>query len=326
MGEAIIGRNLRYFVVFRRFFPLLVLLTFVPFGARAQYDSHFSHYYDMESAYNPAAVGKESKLNIVGAYAMSLAGFERNPRTFFVGADMPFYALNGYHGAGLQLVNDQIGLFTHQQINVQYSYKMRLFEGQLGIGLQVGFLNEKFNSSDLDVIDPGDEVFSTSDVNGNHIDMAAGLYYSRRNWYVGASLLHAMSPLIHLGERNELQVDRTYYLTAGYNIKLRNPFLSIPVSVFGQSDGVAYRTDVTARLRYTNEKKIMYLGLGYSPTNSVTVLVGGSFHGINVGYSYEAFTNGISLGNGSHELFVGYQTDLNLYKKGKNKHKAVRLL
>ena len=326
MGEAIIGRNLRYFVVFRRFFPLLVLLTFGPFGARAQYDPHFSHYYDMESAYNPAAEGKESKLNIVGAYAMSLAGFERNPRTFFVGADMPFYALNGYHGAGLQLVNDQIGLFTHQQINVQYSYKMRLFEGQLGIGLQVGFLNEKFNSSDLDVIDPGDEVFSTSDVNGNHIDMAAGLYYSRRNWYVGASLLHAMSPLIHLGERNELQVDRTYYLTAGYNIKLRNPFLSIPVSVFGQSDGVAYRTDVTARLRYTNEKKIMYLGLGYSPTNSVTVLVGGSFHGINVGYSYEAFTNGISLGNGSHELFVGYQTDLNLYKKGKNKHKAVRLL
>ena len=326
MGEAIIGRNFRYFVVFRRFFPLLVLLTFVPFGARAQYDPHFSHYYDMESAYNPAAVGKESKLNIVGAYAMSLAGFERNPRTFFVGADMPFYALNGYHGAGLQLVNDQIGLFTHQQINVQYSYKMRLFEGQLGIGLQVGFLNEKFNSSDLDVIDPGDEVFSTSDVNGNHIDMAAGLYYSRRNWYVGASLLHAMSPLIHLGERNELQVDRTYYLTAGYNIKLRNPFLSIPVSVFGQSDGVAYRTDVTARLRYTNEKKIMYLGLGYSPTNSVTVLVGGSFHGINVGYSYEAFTNGISLGNGRHELFVGYQTDLNLYKKGKNKHKAVRLL
>ena len=156
--------------------------------------------------------------------------------------------------------------------------------------------------------------------------MAAGLYYSHKNWYVGASVLHAMSPLIHLGELNEIQVDRTYYLTAGYNIKLRNPFLSIPVSVFGQTDGVAYRTDVTARVKYTNDKKDMYLGIGYSPTNSVTVLVGGSFHGINVGYSYEAFTNGISLGNGSHELFVGYQTDLNLYKKGKNMHKAVRLL
>ena len=171
--------------MFRRFFWLLVLLAVVPLGVRAQFDPHFSHYYDMEAAYNPAAVGKESKLNIVGAYAMSLAGFERNPRTFFVSADMPFYALNGYHGAGVQLVNDQIGLFTQQQINVQYSYKMRLFEGQLGIGFQIGFLNEKFSSSELDVIDPGDPAFSTSDVNGNHIDMAAGLYYSRRNWYVG---------------------------------------------------------------------------------------------------------------------------------------------
>lgn len=280
----------------------------------------------MEAAYNPAAVGKVSKLNIVATYALSLAGFENNPRTMFIGADMPFYAFNSYHGAGIQLVNDQIGLFTHQQINVQYSLKMKLFGGQLGVGVQFGILNESFSSSGLDLEEPTDPAFSTSDVNGNHVDMAAGLYYSHKNWYVGASVLHAMSPLIHLGELNEIQVDRTYYLTAGYNIKLRNPFLSIPVSVFGQTDGVAYRTDVTARVKYTNDKKDMYMGIGYSPTNSVTVLVGGSFHGINVGYSYEAFTNGISLGNGSHELFVGYQTDLNLYKKGKNMHKAVRLL
>ena len=292
----------------------------------AQFDPHFSHYYDMEAAFNPAAVGKESKLNVVGAYAMSLAGFERNPRTMFIGADMPFYAMNGYHGAGVQLVNDQIGLFTHQQVNVQYSYKMRLMGGQLGIGLQVGFLNEKFSSSELDLEDSSDPAFSSSDVDGNHVDMAAGLYYQHGRWYVGASVLHAMAPLVNLGELNELQVDRTYYLTAGYNIKLRNPFLSIPVSFFGQSDGVGYRADVTARLKYTSERRVMYLGVGYSPTNSVTVLVGGSFHGINVGYSYEAFTNGISLGNGSHELFVGYQTDLNLYKKGRNLHKAVRLL
>ena len=34
----------------------------------------------------------------------------------------------------------------------------------------------------------------------------------------------------------------------------------------------------------------------------------------------------MSIGNGSHELFVGYQMDLNLIKKGKNLHKAVRIL
>jgi len=79
-------------------------------------------------------------------------------------------------------------------------------------------------------------------------------------------------------------------------------------------------------LKYTNDKKVMYAGLGYSPTNSVTVMVGGNFHGVSLGYSYEVYTTAISLGNGSHEIFIGYQTDINLTKKGRNKHKSVRIL
>ena len=55
-------------------------------------------------------------------------------------------------------------------------------------------------------------------------------------------------------------------------------------------------------------------------------MVGGNFHGVCVGYSYEAYTSAISLGNGGHEIFIGYQTDINLGKKGKNLHKSVRLL
>ena len=55
-------------------------------------------------------------------------------------------------------------------------------------------------------------------------------------------------------------------------------------------DGNGYRADITARLVYTNEKKVLYGGVSYSPKNSVTAYVGGSFHNINVGYSYEMYT------------------------------------
>ena len=58
----------------------------------------------------------------------------------------------------------------------------------------------------------------------------------------------------------------------------------------------------------------------------MTVLIGGNFHGVHLGYSYEIYTSAISIGNGSHELHVGYQTDINLFKKGRNKHQSVRLL
>ena len=93
-----------------------------------------------------------------------------------------------------------------------------------------------------------------------------------------------------------------------------------------RTDGVGYRTDVTGRLIYTNENKMMYGGVSYSPTNSVTVLIGGNFHGIMLGYSYEIYTSAINPGNGSHEIFLGYQVDINLTKKGKNRHQSVRIL
>ena len=89
---------------------------------------------------------------------------------------------------------------------------------------------------------------------------------------------------------------------------------------------MAWRGDVSGRLVYTNDKKVLYGGVSYSPTNSVTVLVGGNFHGIHIGYSYEVYTSAISIGNGSHELILGYQMDVNLFKKGRNKHKSVRIL
>ena len=96
--------------------------------------------------------------------------------------------------------------------------------------------------------------------------------------------------------------------------------------MLGTYDGTNYRVDVTARVKYTHENKILYAGLAYSPDNSVTGLVGGSFHGIVIGYSYEFYTSVLKIGNGSHELFVGYQTDLNLQKKGRNRHQSIRIL
>lgn len=93
-----------------------------------------------------------------------------------------------------------------------------------------------------------------------------------------------------------------------------------------RTDTKVYRADISSRLVYKNDEKLLYGGLGYSPSTSVTFMVGGSFHGFVIGYSYEVYTSAISMANGSHELFLGYQHDISLVKKGKNKHKSVRIL
>ena len=292
----------------------------------AQQEPSFSHYFALEPSFNPAAAGKESKLNVTGAYAMSMTGFENAPRTMYVGADMPIFLLNALHGVGVQLMNDQIGLFTHQRLALQYAYKRRLFGGVMSVGLQIGLLSEKFKGSGLDLETAVDPAFTNTDVSGTALDLSAGLYYKHRNWYAGFSVARATAPSIELGDRTIYNVSRMYYLTGGYNIKLRNPFLSVHPSVLAHTDGTTYRVNVTTRLKYTHDKKMLYAGVAYSPANSVTALIGGFFHGITLGYSYEVFTTAMKIGNGSHELFVGYQTELNLYKKGRNRHQSVRIL
>ena len=310
----------------RRFLFLIVLSLAVATKMLAQYDPSFSHYWAMETSYNPATVGKSLLLNVSAAYNMSLVGFKRNPKTMYVGADMPLYLVGGHHGVGVQLLNDAIGLFSHQKLGLQYAYKHKLLGGMLSVGVQGGLLSEKFDGSEVDLDEAGDPAFATGQVTGTGIDLGAGLYYSRQNWYVGVSATHLTAPTIELGETNELSISPAYYFTGGYNIRLRNPFLTIHTSVFGMSDGVGYKGQLTGRLRYSHEEKMMYAGMSYSPGNSVTLLLGGNFHGITLGYGYEAYTSAINLGNGSHELFVGYQTELDFGKKGRNRHQSVRIL
>ncbi|MCR5270344.1 MAG: PorP/SprF family type IX secretion system membrane protein [Prevotella sp.] len=312
--------------MFRRILLILALGVVTVLEVCAQYDPSFSHYWTMETSFNPASAGKQEKINFVGAYNMTLTGFEHSPKTMYVSADMPFFMLGGYHGVGARIINDAIGLFSHKTFALQYANKQKLFGGTLSIGVQAAMLSETFNGSKLDLEKGSDPAFSTSEITGSAFDLGAGLYYQQRHWYVGASVQHALAPTVELGETNEIAVSQTYYFTGGCNIQLRNPFLSIQPSVLGRFDGVGYRADVTSRLTYKHENRVMYAGLGYSPSNSVTVFLGGDFHGVRLGYAYEIYTNGVGLGNGSHELFVGYQTDVDLFKKGRNRHQSVRLL
>lgn len=310
-----------------RGYAIALLILFASVRVWAQYDVSFAHYWAMEPSFNPATVGKEAKLNVAAAYAIQMAGYEHNPNTMYAAADIPFVLLRAYHGVGLQFMNDAIGLFKHKRLSLQYAYQRSLLGGKISAGIQAGMLSENFDGSKLELDDPNDPAFTNSSVNGSGFDLAAGLYYQTRKWYVGISGLHLNSPKVELGEKNELDIPATYYLTGGYNIRLRNPLFTIHPSVLARYDGVGYRVDMTGRVKYEHEKKMFYAGVAYSPTNSVTAMIGGNFHGISLGYSYEAFTNSaIGLGKGSHELFVGYQTTLNFGKKGRNRHQSVRIL
>lgn len=300
-------------------------------AAKAQFDVDFTNYWALNGYYNPAYAGQVDKLNICGTYSLQLAGFTNAPKTMYFGADMPLKFLNQKHGVGVGFMNETIGLLTNQRFFAQYSFKLNLWGGKLGIGVQLGGLSVGFDPEDLDLGEgenaQDDPAFPSAEANGTAFDMDLGLFYSHKLFYAGLSVAHLLAPKVLIGETNEMKVDPVYYLTGGCNIKTKNPLITIQPSVMLRTDMLMFKADLTARFLYTWNEKVYYAGVSYSPANSVALLIGMQLiKGLGVGYSYNMFTSKIGALNGSHDIYVNYSMDMNFMGKSKNKHKSIRIL
>ncbi len=311
---------------------LMVLLLLASQGAWAQMDVQFSDYVRLKSYYNPAVSGTDGLLNVVGAYAMQFVGYDDAPKTMYVSADIPIFFLSPRHGAGVSLMSDDVGIFRQQTISLQYAFNMKLGKkSRLAIGVNGGLIQETIDASGITLPETGKDVaadpaFPSSEVKGSHVDLSAGIYFYHPKYWGGISVRHLAAPLIEVGETTLYQIDRTYYLMGGGNIRLKNSLFSLHPSFMVMSDMKNWREDIQLKVSYEFEERSFYAGVGYSPDISTTFFLGGKFHGIGLGYSYQMFTTGVGMLNGSHEITLGYQTELDLFKKGRNRHKSVRFL
>lgn len=306
-----------------------LMMLLCSFSAKAQYDAAFTNYWTLQSYFNPAYSGLSKQIDVKAAYSMQLVGFENAPSTMYVGVDMPLFFIGPRHGVGVAFMNDKIGLFSNKKISLQYAYHQPLWGGRLSGGARVALLNETFDGSKVDIEDSGDPAFATNQASGNSIDLDFGLRWTYKDtWNFGFSGMHLLSPTIKLGDdkMHEVKVKPLLYAMGGYNVHFRQPQYVLYTNAILRTDMVGWRGDVTARLGYTSEKLKFYGGVSYSPTISVGALFGFTFHGVEIGYSYEFYTGGIGALNGTHEIVLGYQTDINLFKKGRNKHQSVRIL
>ena len=309
---------------------LLVGLLLGCVAVKAQYDVEFTNYWALNSFYNPAYAGQKDKLNIYGTYSMQMAGFTHAPKSMYFGADMALKFLGMKHGVGAGFFNEGIGLLRNQRFWVQYSGKVKLFGGILGIGVSLGGLSISYDPKNLNLGEDenakNDPAFPTAEASGTAFDIGAGLFYTHPLFYTGFSVTHLTSPTVLIGENYEMKVGPTLYLTGGCNIKTKNSLISIQPSLLLKTDMVAFKADLTARVLYTWHNKVYYGGITYSPGVSVAVLAGLQIKDLGVGYSYNMFTSKIGALHGSHDIYVNYSMDLSFMGKSKNKHKSIRIL
>lgn len=315
----------------KRHVSLTLMVSLMLFSVvKAQSDAHFTHFREVENLYNPAAMNRDGRLSVTGSLAMQMAGYTHAPVSMFIGANTALPFNKQRHSIGAGMFNETIGLFMNQRLFVNWAYKIGMGQGWMNIGVQGGVMSQEFNPSGIKLETPNDPAFPATQERGSTGDVGAGLLYVWKEWYLGASAQHLTFPRIEFGKEQgkvtQMDIKPTLYLTGGCNIALRNPLLRLQPCFFVESDLSFYRTDISLRGSYEYDQTLLYVGATYSPNISVTAMVGGRVKGVLIGYAYEFYTGGVGLLNGSHDIMVNWQTDVDFFKKGKNVHKSVRYL
>ena len=315
----------------KRSVSLVLFLCLTVFqGIKAQSDAHFNNFLEVENFYNPAAMNRNSRTNVVGALSMQMAGYTHAPVSMFIGANLPLPFGEYRNSLGVGLFNETLGLFTNRRLLFDYAYKIGMGKGWMNIGVQGGVMSEEFNGGRLKMETQNDPAFPTGNERGTVGDLGAGVLYVNGEWWAGASAQHLNFPHVEFGKTQgkniEMDIKPTLYLTGGCNIGLRNPLLSVQPCFLVESDIDFWRVDMSVRGYYQYETTLLYMGATYSPGVSVSAMIGGRVREVLIGYAYEFYTSGVGALKGSHDLTVSWQTDVDFFKKGRNVHKSVRYL
>ena len=317
-------------------FAAIMVLAALSFKAEAQIDAQLTQYWAVPSYYNPSSIGNVDFIHITAGSKLQWIGVKHAPMDFLALADMPFKFLNKRWGVGLLLQQENVGLFSGQTVAAQLAWKKKMLGGTLSVGVQVGLLNQTFKGDSTRVPEndlahtSADDAIPKGVVNGKALDMAAGVTFTHKWFWVSASATHITSPTIDLkaGENEEdlyeFTTGRYFYLMAGSNIPIKNTLFEIQPSVFAKTDTKFWQAEATLRVRYN---KFLSGGFAYRHKDAVSAMFGAEFKNFFVGYAYDFPISSMNKAtHGSHELILNYNVKLNMGEVNKNKHKSIRIM
>ncbi len=292
----------------KRIFSTALLALAFSGSCLAQQYPVFSQYYFNELVINPAYAGNHGQVSLTTMYRNQWVNFPGSPKTFNFSGHSSF--MNNKVGVGLMMNHDQIGSYKNDHIYVNYAYMLRFSKSTLSMGLQGGINILRADYSDLDLTDPDDAAFANI-INKIKPNFGAGLYYSRKNFFLGFSVPFILNNKVANsveGLLGELKEARYYFLRGGTvfpinrskNVKMNPSFL------VRAQEGQPLSLDINNSFIFYD---LFSIGASYR--------LGDAFIGfidlkltdqMHFGYAYDATTSNLNqFSNGTHEFMLNYR-------------------
>ena len=256
---------------------------------------------------NPAYAGRREALSVAVSCRNQWLGFEGAPRTEI--ASMHSQLVSENIGAGLLLINDQIGVTKETGIMGNYSYTIKTGSGKLSFGLGAGMNIKRESPGEYRMLDERDEVLGTGEKVFVMPDFSAGVYYYTDNYYAGFSMPffmnHRFNPESGKYTMYHNFGDSNYMLTGGYLWKINEDLKLLPNTLFRFRPNGARQIDLNLHLILKDK---FWLGTNYRSDKAIIWTLQYQINSqFRVAYSYgNDYSEINSYQKGTHEIMLRY--------------------
>lgn len=183
------------------------------YSSMAQLDPEFSHFNQAAYYQNPAYLGEENKYDIRFIHRNQWTDFLSQPsQSLFT-----FYApvSDNRIGLGIQAFNESYFEFKKKSLYGSCNYKIRVFRGELAMGLQWGGFHSEIDYESLGVRHLEDSEYQPTS-STYFKDVGVGFFYQNKQLQIGASIRH----LIFEQKKLAALPDKHYYYYLKYAFNL----------------------------------------------------------------------------------------------------------
>lgn len=263
---------------------------------------------------NPAYGGLERSLSAFVSYRDQYNNLNGNPKTIYLGADMPIYIWNG--AVGFSIYNQQAGIINNSNVKVSYNYVMGTQVGFLSFGGRLGADILSVNSTGIitpdgdyeGILNHNDPLLENNNFRGLGMSWEIGTYFYGKDIEAGITLIDIPEHryVVGSGYYNKRMAMAIF---GQYKYRWSDEFSFMP-SVMLRIDKYVLQADAGLYVRYKDDLLAGFNVRGFSNTS---IDAGAFMIGTNIGkkyfitYSYDFGLSQLrSFHQGSHEIMLSY--------------------
>jgi type IX secretion system PorP/SprF family membrane protein len=269
----------------------------------------FTQYYFNELVINPGYAGAHVKFSATAMYRNQWINLQGAPKTLNFSSHVAL--LKNKVGVGLMVNHDEIGSYKNDHIYGYYAYKLHFGQATLSMGLQAGVNVLGADYSKLDLQSEGDASFFNI-INTVKPNFGAGLFYSRKNMFLGFSVPFILNNQVAnsveslLGQVKEAR----YYFIRGGTVfpidRAKNVKMNPSILIRGQ-EGQPLSFDINSAFIFYD---VFSIGASYRLTDSAIAFIDLKLsEKIHFGYSYDLTQSDLNrFSRGTHEFMINFRS------------------